>query len=348
MNDTPVLITGACGWLGTQLVHSIRTGITDDERFPSDPDRRIRCLVLPGSDTATLREAGNVEIVEGDLTQPESLTPAVEGLAGATVFHTAGIIHPRLWVSQLYEVNEAGTRNILEAARQAGVRRFVHVSSNSPFGTNAPGESFARDAEPEPYMHYGRSKQRAEELVRAAFSRGDMETVIIRPPWFYGPHQPPRQTQFFRMIKDGKMPLVGGGANRRSMAYTENIAQGMFLAERVDEAAGKAYWIADRRPYEMREIVRTVQDVLEESGLDVRRTAPKIPNLVSDVAELADAAIQGVGLYHQKIHVLGELNKNIACDVDAAVDELGYDPKVELAEGMRRSVRWLLDQGVGL
>jgi nucleoside-diphosphate-sugar epimerase len=128
------------------------------------------------------------------------------------------------------------------------VRRFVHVSSNSPIGVNAsPSEVFDENAPYAPYMHYGRSKMLAEQAVKAA---GDLETVIIRPPWFYGPNQPARQTTFFTMIRTGKVPLVGSGENRRSMAYVDNICQGLLLCESVPAARGQTYWIADRRPSE--------------------------------------------------------------------------------------------------
>ena len=158
--------------------------------------------------------------------------------------------------------------------------------------------------------------------------------------------RPPRQTEFFRMIRDGRMPIVGGGENRRSMAYTDNIVQGLLLCERTPAAAGRTYWIADRRPYTMNEIVATVADVLEEDfGMQVKRKQPRIPGIVSEFALLADRLLQGVGLYQQRIHVLSEMNKNIACSIERARRELGYDPKVELREGMKRSVQALLDEG---
>src|SRR4029450_8546644 len=92
---------------------------------------------------------------------------------------------------------------------------------------------------------------------------GRLETVVIRAPWFYGPFQPPRQTLFFTMIRAGKAPIVGGGGNLRSMAYTDNLAQGTLRAARVEQAAGRTYWIADRRPYAMNEVVDTVERLLE-------------------------------------------------------------------------------------
>ena len=128
------LVTGANGWLGTQLVQSLRDGITDDERFGPDPLREIRCLVLPDSDTKLLRETSGIELYEGDLTDPSTLAEFTAGAAGATVFHTAGLVHPTSRIAEFYRVNEDGTRNMLDAATRAGARRFVHVSSNSPFG----------------------------------------------------------------------------------------------------------------------------------------------------------------------------------------------------------------------
>jgi nucleoside-diphosphate-sugar epimerase len=256
------------------------------------------------------------------------------------------MIHPRR-VREFYRVNVDGTNALLEAAVRAGAKRFVHVSSNSPLGCNPHHEHrFDEASAYNPYMHYGRSKKLAEDLVNARHAAGKIETVIVRAPWFYGPGQPPRQTTFFTMIKDGKVPMVGGGENLRSMAYVDNLVQGLLLAEASAGADGRTYWIADRRPYSMREIVTTVADVLEQDfGMEVRRAWVNLPGIVSECALLADKTIQGLGFYHQKIHVLSEMNKNIACSVRRAEQDLGYDPKVELREGMARSVKALLDEG---
>ena len=198
-------------------------------------------------------------------------------------------------------------------------------------------------------MHYGRSKKAAEDLVNQAHEAGRIETVIIRPPWFYGPGQPPRQTTFFRMIKEGNMLIVGSGDNRRSMAYVDNIVQGLLLAARAPDANGRTYWIADEEPYSMNEIVETVADVLEHDfGMPVTRRTRRLPNVVSECGLVADRMIQAAGFYHQKIHVLSELNKTIACSIDAAKRELGYAPRVALREGMRRSVEALLADGGSL
>jgi nucleoside-diphosphate-sugar epimerase len=348
MTAAPLLVTGANGWLGSRLVEVLVNGLADVESL-AEPDhqRPIRCLDLNGQGLAELsRLSHRVSVFATDITRPDSLVPFFKDAAGATLFNCAGLIHPTR-ISQLFAVNVDGTENLLSAAVEAGVRRFIHVSSNSPIGTNADRESLFDESSPyNPYMGYGRSKKLAEEVVNRFAGEGRIETVIIRPPWFYGPRQPARQALFLRMIRDGRAPVVGDGDNRRSMAYVDNICQGLLLCEQVSKAAGKTYWIADRRPYTVNEIIDTVETVLERDfGIEVVHRRLRLPSLASELALVADRLIQGVGLYQQKIHVLSEMNKNIACSIARAEEELGYDPKVALEEGMRRSIRWALDNG---
>jgi nucleoside-diphosphate-sugar epimerase len=186
-----------------------------------------------------------------------------------------------------------------------------------------------------------------ELAVQDVQKAGKIETVVIRPPWFYGPLQPPRQTLFFEMIRDGKGPVVGSGNNRRSMAYIDNLAQGLLLAEAVERANGQVYWIADLRPYTMNEVLDTVERLLEgEFGMRCAHKRLKLPGLASEIAWLVDWSLQALGLYHQKIHVLSEMNKTIACSVEKARRELGYEPEVALEEGMRRSIAWCIAEGL--
>jgi nucleoside-diphosphate-sugar epimerase len=130
------------------------------------------------------------------------------------------------------------------------------------------------------------------------------------------------------------------------MSYVDNTSLGLLLAAASERAAGQTYWIADERPYSMNEIVGTVEELLEhEFDLPVAHDRMRLPSIASEVALVVDATLQRAGLYQQKIHVLSEMNKTIACSIDKARAELGYEPSVELREGMRRSIRWCLDNG---
>ena len=351
-----ILVTGALGWLGSRLVESLVRGLPEHERLKKpNPSLRIRCLIFPGENDLPLRQLSDrIEVVSGDVRQQADCERFCNGMQGAVLFHTAGIIHPKR-VAEFYEVNTEGTKNLLTAARPAGVRRAVIVSSNSPCGCNPHPDHLFDELSPyRPYMNYGRSKMLMEQAVlqiqRAAAAKAEaLETVIIRPPWFYGPNQPPRQTLFFRMIREGKAPIVGGGENLRSMSYIDNLCQGLMLAAIVPEANGQIYWIADKRPYSMNEIVDTVERLLEqEFGQKCAHKRLGLPGLASSVAFVADACLQKLGFYHQKIHVLSEMNKTIACSVGKAERELGYQPSVALEEGMRRSLAWCVSKGMSL
>jgi nucleoside-diphosphate-sugar epimerase len=343
-----VIVTGALGWLGQRLVESIAHGQRDHPalREPT-PGVRIRAMILPGQDSAPLLGISpDIDIVVGDVRHRADCDRLVHGADGALLFHTAGIIHPRR-IHELYDINVGGTENLVDAAAAAGVRRAVIVSSNSPCGNNPhPDHLFDEQSPYRPYMHYGRSKMKMELAVRDRQQRGEIETVLIRAPWFYGINQPPRQTMFFEMVRDGKAPIVGDGRNLRSMSYIDNLCQGLLLAGRDKGANGQTYWIADRRPYSMNEIIDTIERLLEtEFGQRCAHKRLRLPGAASEVAGVVDFALQSAGVYNQKIHVLSEMNKTIACSIGRAERELGYQPAVELEEGMRRSIQWCFDTG---
>lgn len=333
-------VTGAPGWLGNRLVRGLTAGLDDLPHLPKT--QCVRCLVRPNLDVGELRSFPNVEFVTGDITRPETLRGIVNGCD--TVIHAAGLIHPKR-IEELYAVNTDGVRNVLVEAIRAGVKRFVLVSSNSPAGTNTSrARLFTEDMPFNPYKHYGRSKMLAEQLVHAAGQSGRIETVVIRPCWFYGPGQPSRQSEFFRMIKSGRPPLFGSGENLRSMSYIDHVVQGLILAATVPQAAGQTYWIADARPYTTREIYETVAQLLEVRELAYLR----IPSFACSLFEGADTLLQAFGRYHTKVHVAGEMDKDIACSIEKAKRELGFRPVVDLCEGMRRSIAWCRANGQGI
>lgn len=343
--DAPDLtvVTGAAGWFGRALVAALL-----DPEGPFARAGRVRALIGPDDDRAVLPHHPRLDVVGGDVRSTAGVADLFAGVGGVTdVVHAAGVIHPAT-TGDFVEVNTRGTQNVAAAARRAGVRRFVHVSSNSPFGTNAhPGDRFRNDEPYHPYLGYGRSKMLAERRLLDEVGAG-LDAVIVRPPWFYGPHQPARQTTFFTMVRTGRFPIVAGGRQRRSMVYVDNLVQGVVAAELTDTPAGRGWWIADAEPYEITEIVAAVKAALADAGLDVAARQARLPGLASAVAERLDRVIQATGRYNAQLHVLGELGHTIACDISVARSELGYHPEIGLAEGMRRSVRWCLDQGLTL
>ncbi len=331
------VVTGSAGWLGQNLVRDL----------VGDHDR-VRCLVHSPAEAPLLEVVSPaVETVVGDVRDPAAVDHLFDGVGDAPVFHTAAVIHPQSRTRELYDVNVGGTQLVLDRARRAGVRRFVHVSSNSVHGANpSPTDRFTEDSPLRPYLAYGGSKAEGEQLVARAHDRGDLATVIVRAPWFYGRHQPARQTRFFATVRRGRFPQVGDGTQQRSMVFTANLVQGLRKSAVADAAVGRAYWIADAEPYELRTILATVKRACAAEGLAVSDRQARIPRVASHFATRPDVVLQGKGRYVQALHVLGELGDTIACDISRARAELDYEPEVALLEGMRRSVRWCLDRGL--
>jgi nucleoside-diphosphate-sugar epimerase len=346
------LITGAPGWLGNRLLYTLVSGNPEIPGIPApDPNLKVRCLVKPGFQLPQLTNSNNqVEEIIGDLRDPKMVQVFCQGATNAILVHCAGVVHPERSPKEFFEINFEGTRNLLQAAEAAGIRKAVVISSNSPIGTNPNrGHLFDEQSPYNPYMGYGRSKMMLEKVTHEFQQRGKIETVILRPTWFYGPDQPIRQTTFFKMIRGGTAPILGDGGNLRSMVYIDNLIQAVLLAAQSATANGQTYWVADRRPYSMNEIVDTVERLMEkEFGLKVAHKRLRLPSMAGEIAWLADFVIQNFGLYQQKIHVLSEMNKNIACSIGKAEKELGYSPKIELEEGMRRSLAWCIKQGIPL
>jgi len=316
-DEKNILVTGTSGWLGKRLVSYLQ---------------KKNHLVRP---------------FKGDVTQPDDCETFCKNAQNSTLIHTAGVIHPGK-VKDFYAVNVIGTENIIKAAIKNNLKRVVIISSNSPIGCNASNQTlFDETSAYNPYMHYGKSKMAMEKMCKQY--QNNIDLVIIRPPWFYGPDQPPRQTLFFNMIRTGKFPLIGNGQNLRSMVYIDNLCDGIWLAATVDAAKNNTYWIADKHPYSMLTIVNTIKELLDtEFQLNVSNRQIKLPYFVGTVAEYTDKLLQACGVYQQKIHVLSELNKTIACSTQKAQKELGYAPKVALKDGMRQSIQWCLDSGFKL
>ena len=188
------------------------------------------------------------------------------------------------------------------------------------------------------------------ELRVARRRRRGLDAVIVRPPWFYGPFQPPRQTTFFRMVRTGRFPVIGDGHQRRSMVTSTTSSTAWCAPSSTADRAGAR--LVDRRRPAVRGRTRSSRPSAGRSRAEGFDVAPEPrcgcrPSPAA-LAERADRCIQRTGRYLQQVHVLGEMDKTIACDISVARAELGYEPTVELDEGMRRSIRWCVDQGLEL
>ena len=208
---------------------------------------------------------------------------------------------------------------MLAGAAAGGVRRMVHVSSNSPFGTNPERRDTFRNDEPyHPYLGYGTLEDGRPNCGSLEAADRGLDVVMVRPPWFYGPHQPARQTTFFTLVRTGRFPVLGDGGQRRSMVYIDNLVDGIVRAELTPTDAGLGWWIADARAYTVAEIVETVGRALTRRGLRRREAATGSASPSSPVTSPrgSTASCRVPAVTTNRLHVLGEMNKTIAVDIE--------------------------------
>lgn len=340
--DKNIIVTGATGWLGSRFVWYARNKY---------PEARIICLVHP-DEVDNHVFSSDIEVVACDLTDEEKTWETMmrfdfESPNRLEVYHTAGVIHPKT-TKAFEKINYKGTvcfafglSKYFSKVHSSGCN-LVYISSNSACGFN-DGVQSLNEKEYTPYMKYGRSKDKTEVFLQSISenkeARGSITT--LRPCWFYGVGQPERQTHFFRMTKKGKVPIVGDGKNYRSMTYIDDLCKVMLeYGDRKDKGY-VARWVVDEYPHSMNEIIDTIEDLLEnEFDIPCAHKRVRLPKIVSSISRKVDWCLQAVGLYNQKIHVLGEYDQNIWAENEVPHSNTG------LREGMRRSIQWCLDNGI--
>ena len=338
-----VLITGPLGWLGKRVVEALARGLPGQPRLAGPvPGLRIRCLVQPGQTFLPLAQlSDHLRICVGDLRRPDDALRFCDGAKGAVLLHLAGVTRPQ-WTQDYFKVNRYGTAALLDAAVKAGVRRVVAVSHAAACGVNvSPEVPLTEDSPCRPRSALGRSMLALEQAVAA--KQAEMETVILRAPQFYGPNPPPAEARRFRRLLAGKTVFAGPAAGPRSLAFVDNVCQAVLLAAGTPQATGQLYWVADRATPTAGEIESALDKLLQgEFGKTPTRRKALAGGIISAAGALT-AVLQGAGLAVPALARLGEAAGAVACSIAKAEAELGYQPAVELEEGLRQTLRWCVE-----
>ena len=318
------LITGANGFLGAHLARRLaQRGDT------------VRCLVRRGSGADALRGL-SVETVEGDVTDPASLDPAMKDVE--IVFHLAGIRRAPVRRTFL-EVNAEGTRNVCEAMLRAGARRLVLAGSLAASGPSSPDRPKREEDPFEPREWYGESKAEAE---RIAFGySGRLEVTSLRPARIVGPGDR-ENLPFFKIVHRGlKLDLLGPPRPIAFVDVDDVVELAILLAERP-EAVGQAFFSSGEAL-----TLQQMQDLLADSlGVKPRRL-PVPPPLLRGLALAADVVSRTTGRHLP-------LNRKLArqllapawtCSADKAERLLGFRHTRGIAESIRRSAEWYRSRG---
>jgi nucleoside-diphosphate-sugar epimerase len=321
---TRTLVTGATGLIGNRIATQLFDAGHSVSVLARDMERASR--ILPAG----------VTILRGDVTEPESLARAMVG--AEWVFHAAGM--PEQWQPDpgiFDRVNRLGTRNVLEAALAAGVRRVMYTSTMDVFATDASGSLTEALVDPNPkHSTYERSKQAAEREAEAIRARG-LDVVYLNPAAVYGP-SPVHVSlnSFLLQVLKRKVPLLPPGGV--SVAYVDSVARAHLVAAERG-LSGERYLLADEH-VSIRDLAAAT---LREAGMDrVPPTAPAL--LVKAIAAFGEPLARTFRF--TPLIARGTLSFvlwNARVDSTKARRELDYAP-VPLVEGLRRTLDWFRQQ----
>ena len=323
-----ILVTGATGFFGSHIAEQLaREGHT------------MRVLVRRTSDRSFLRGLECEEAL-GDVTQPETLSAAIEGVEA--VVHAAGLVKARS-AQEFQAVNAQGTANLLSALDSISqLRRFVYISSLAAHGPSEDGRPRPLDAPPNPVTAYGRSKLRAEELVRSWAGDG-RSAAIIRPPVIYGPRDR-ELLPFFRLTRRRLAPLLGDGTNAISLVYVEDAARAVAqAAAAADEAPSATYTIDDGAVYTWRDLLGAVEQALGTKAL--RLNSPVWAFTAAAFVSETYGRLRGKAVTFTRDKVREMRQRYWVCSHEEISRDLGWKPQVGLSEGSALTAAWYRQHG---
>jgi nucleoside-diphosphate-sugar epimerase len=324
LSQRPILITGSTGFVGSHLAERLVAEGAHVRALVRDPQK-----LLP-----SLRD--RVEVVRGDLLNPDCFAAATKDCD--VVFHVAA------WLGQpnrrdvAYAINVTATRQLAEAARAAGVRRFVSTSSVAVYGPVLDGVVDETWPHSDVYL-YSETKSRGEQAVFAA-QTDRFKVVVIRPAEVYGPRGGSWTTLPVKLAQRGIPSLVGGGHGFAHPVYVANLVDAYVLAAQRDEAIGEAFTICDADiPW---------REFYGRYATMAGKRARSIPLWLTwcgvASAEIGAKIMRSPPTASRAM--LGFMTGHCVFSTAKAKRLLGWSPRFSLDEGLRQTEAWLREIGM--
>jgi nucleoside-diphosphate-sugar epimerase len=321
-----VLITGATGFVGSHVAEVLKSkGIA------------VRCLARKTSPLDFIGSA-SPEIAYGDVTLPETLRPALEGVDG--IVHCAGLTRAHN-AGDYFRVNQEGSRNLYLASQsfRGRILKIVHISSLAALGPSADGQPVIEESMPRPVSDYGRSKLAGQHIAESFMQ--DLPISILIPPAIYGPRDADFRI-YFRLAAKGITLLPGKAPRYLSLVHVKDLAEAVALALTIDRSSGRTYIVEDGCIQTWTSVADAIDHTLGRTSrrihlpLFAARTAGVLGDLFSRVSGRA------VLLSSQKV---GEfLQAAWICSAQRIRDELGFRPSYSLERGFSQTLAWYRQQ----
>jgi nucleoside-diphosphate-sugar epimerase len=304
-------VTGGSGFIGGALIERLRAEGWD-----------VRALARSDAAAAKVRERG-AEPFGGDVSDPAALAAAASGAEVA--FHAAAKVEDWGDPTEFERVNVQGTRNVIDACRQSGVRRLVHVGTEAAVlaGQALVNADESAPLRPDSPALYSSTKAKAEQAVRDANGAG-VETVVIRPRFVWGRGDTTLLPSIVELVQAGRFRWVGGGGHLTATTHVDNTVEGLWLGA-TKAPAGGVYFVTDGEPVVFREFV---SQLLETQG--VTPPSGTVPTSLARggavIAESAWRLLRRPG--HPPLTRFSVWVSSLECtlDIGRAEQELGYRP----------------------
>jgi UDP-glucose 4-epimerase len=320
-----VLVTGATGAIGLQVVHALR-----------EVEYQVRTLSLDAPSSGMLHDG--VQSLIGDVTDPSVTQSSMQGVD--TVVHLAALLHlmnPPVELREKYErVNVGGTATVVEAAVKAGVRRVVLFSTIAVYG-QTEGQILNEDSPVQPDTYYAQTKLAAEQIVLNAMRvDGQPLGTVLRLGAVYGARIKGNYRRLVQALARRRFIPIGNGSNRRTLIYDKDVARAAVLAMQHPTAAGKIYNVSDGQFHSVDEIIKTICWALG-------RTPPRIAVPVGPVRLIAGLLEGSAKLMRRQLPLVratvDKFIEDIAVDGNCIQRELGFSPQYDLRTGWQETIR---------
>lgn len=322
------LVTGGTGFTGSHLVKRLLS--RGHEVVVLDNQKGIACPEL---------EDLGAHIHLGSVTDDKLLRELIDGCE--VIFHLAAAFRKiNLPKSVYWDTNVSAMRRLLEIAEECGVRKIVYCSTQGVHGNvdNPPGDE---DTPIEPEDYYQLTKYEGEQVAREFIDKG-MDITTLRPTAIYGPGDPGRFLMLFKRVASGMFPFFGQGTALYHPLYIDNFIDAFELAAEKPEGKGQFYIIADQDFHTIKEIVQKIATIMNPD-LKIRHFPFWPLYWISALVEFAYKPLpMDPPLFRRRADWF---RQNRAFKIDKARRELGYDPQVDLDEGLIRTYEWYKANG---
>jgi nucleoside-diphosphate-sugar epimerase len=311
-----ILVTGATGFVGKALCDRLlREG------------RHVRGTFL--------RAKGADSLVAG--VEPSGIDPitSVTDWGGAlqgvdTVIHLAARVHVINETASdplgaFRSVNTEGTKNLARQAAEAGIRRFVFLSTIGVNGDDSGSQPYTEWSNPQAHNPYSVSKLEAEQLLQSMASKSGMEIVILRAPLVYGPANPGNFLSLLRIVRKGyPLPLLLA-VNKRSFLFIGNLVDALVVCAAHPAAAGKTFLVSDGEDIAVHELIRRLA-----AALDVSARLFPVPVPI----------LKRIGSLLGRRNAVNGITNPLTVDISRIRRELGWTPPFTMEDGLRATAQW--------